>query len=179
MVSCVRKRQRAGAVQDAGALAKQLVICSNAGGCARKVPATQAKSVAARQIPPALALEWKRLFEIRPTVLPGLESLRQNKQIGKALEAKVTATGDEVLLSPIIKWQGDFKELLGVSDLVVTVDGAQCTAGVQFGFSRVDGDRQKCERCWHWETDIGHNAEHPTICGRCVEAVKQLPIPKI
>jgi isoleucyl-tRNA synthetase len=102
-----------------------------------------------------------------------LESLRQNKQIGKALEAKVTATGDEVLLSPIIKWQGDFKELLGVSDLVVTVDGAQGTAGVQFGFSRVDGDRQKCERCWHWETDIGQNAEHPTICGRCVEAVGQ------
>ena len=33
--------------------------------------------------------------------------------------------------------------------------------------------RQKCERCWHWETDIGQNAEHPTICGRCVEAVKQ------
>ncbi|MGA2870446.1 MAG: zinc finger domain-containing protein [Verrucomicrobiota bacterium] len=32
---------------------------------------------------------------------------------------------------------------------------------------------QKCERCWHWEMDIGQNAEHPTICGRCVEAVKQ------
>ncbi|HZL13641.1 MAG TPA: zinc finger domain-containing protein [Verrucomicrobiae bacterium] len=33
-------------------------------------------------------------------------------------------------------------------------------------------DGQKCERCWHWETDIGQNAEHPTIFGRCVEAVK-------
>jgi len=26
--------------------------------------------------------------------------------------------------------------------------------------------------CWHWESDIGHNVEHPTLCGRCVEAVK-------
>jgi len=34
-------------------------------------------------------------------------------------------------------------------------------------------DGQKCERCWHWETDIGKNSEHPTICGRCVKAVKQ------
>jgi isoleucyl-tRNA synthetase len=34
-------------------------------------------------------------------------------------------------------------------------------------------DGQKCERCWHWETDIGQNAEHPTICGRCVEAVTE------
>jgi isoleucyl-tRNA synthetase len=37
--------------------------------------------------------------------------------------------------------------------------------------SKADG--QKCERCWHWETDIGQNVEHPTICGRCVEAVMQ------
>ena len=33
-------------------------------------------------------------------------------------------------------------------------------------------DGQKCERCWHSETDIGVNPEHPTLCGRCVEAVK-------
>ena len=37
--------------------------------------------------------------------------------------------------------------------------------------SKADG--QKCERCWHWETDISQNAEHPTICSRCVEAVNQ------
>jgi len=37
-------------------------------------------------------------------------------------------------------------------------------------------DGQKCERCWHWETDIGQNPGHPTICGRCVEAVKQFEL---
>ena len=31
---------------------------------------------------------------------------------------------------------------------------------------------QKCERCWHWEMDVGAAAAHPTLCGRCVEAVK-------
>jgi isoleucyl-tRNA synthetase len=25
----------------------------------------------------------------------------------------------------------------------------------------------KCERCWHWRDDVGHDAAHPTICGRC------------
>lgn len=25
----------------------------------------------------------------------------------------------------------------------------------------------KCERCWHYRADVGHNPEHPTICGRC------------
>ena len=25
----------------------------------------------------------------------------------------------------------------------------------------------KCERCWHWRADVGHDPAHPTICGRC------------
>jgi isoleucyl-tRNA synthetase len=30
---------------------------------------------------------------------------------------------------------------------------------------------QKCERCWHWETDVGSQAEHPTLCRRCLAAI--------
>jgi isoleucyl-tRNA synthetase len=26
----------------------------------------------------------------------------------------------------------------------------------------------KCGRCWHWRADVGCDADHPTICGRCV-----------
>ena len=26
----------------------------------------------------------------------------------------------------------------------------------------------KCARCWHYRADVGSNAEHATICGRCV-----------
>jgi isoleucyl-tRNA synthetase len=25
----------------------------------------------------------------------------------------------------------------------------------------------KCERCWHYRADVGSNAAHPTLCGRC------------
>jgi len=25
----------------------------------------------------------------------------------------------------------------------------------------------KCERCWHYRDDVGHDAAHPTLCGRC------------
>ena len=122
------------------------------------------------QVDTTAASEWKFLFEVRPTVLPGLEALRKNKQIGKALEAKVTANGDATSLAPIIKWQSDFKELLGVSDFAISIGGEPGKSGFNFGFDRVDANRLKCERCWHWETDIGQNAEHPTLCGRCVEA---------
>jgi isoleucyl-tRNA synthetase len=26
----------------------------------------------------------------------------------------------------------------------------------------------KCDRCWHWRADVGSDAAHPEICGRCV-----------
>jgi len=30
---------------------------------------------------------------------------------------------------------------------------------------------EKCPRCWHHRADVGVNAEHPELCGRCVENV--------
>jgi isoleucyl-tRNA synthetase len=54
-----------------------------------------------------------------------------------------------------------------VSALKITVAESDLPPSI----SKADG--QKCERCWHWETDVGSNPEHPTICGRCVAAVIQ------
>ena len=31
----------------------------------------------------------------------------------------------------------------------------------------------KCNRCWIYCTTVGTNADHPTICNRCAETVKQ------
>ena len=30
----------------------------------------------------------------------------------------------------------------------------------------------KCERCWHYLPDVGLNANHPDICGRCVSSLQ-------
>jgi isoleucyl-tRNA synthetase len=42
--------------------------------------------------------------------------------------------------------------------------------GVRVAVARAEGS--KCERCWHYESDIGSHPAHPTICGRCVEALE-------
>ena len=36
------------------------------------------------------------------------------------------------------------------------------------GVEVVASKHLKCERCWHYRADVGQNAEHPTLCGRCV-----------
>ncbi|MGN6642274.1 MAG: isoleucine--tRNA ligase [Verrucomicrobiota bacterium] len=111
---------------------------------------------------------WKGLFALREKLLPELEKARQAKSIGKSLEARVILRGTDALLVDAKTHLQALRELANVSQVEVELTG---DGVVQIQVVRAEGE--KCERCWHWETDIGQNAEHPTICGRCVEAVKQ------
>ena len=108
--------------------------------------------------------KWEWLNKWRGQILPELEKARQAKTIGKALDAKV-----ELVVPQVQSKYADgemLRELVNVSALKITVgDGESVTV------AKADG--QKCERCWHWETDVGSNPEHPTICARCVTAVKE------
>ena len=110
---------------------------------------------------------WQALFRLRELVLPELEKARQSKLIGKALEAKVLLKCDADLVRVVSPNQDALRELLNVSQLTVE----QGTSGTtEIVVSQADG--QKCERCWHWEMDVGTTAEHPTICRRCVQAIR-------
>jgi isoleucyl-tRNA synthetase len=111
---------------------------------------------------------WKTLFELRELALPELEKARQAKQIGKALEAKLTFAGSGPALTTAQTHLELLRELLNVSQLEIQ-PGSE--GAVTVAVSKAAG--QKCERCWHWETDVGSNSEHPTICGRCVRAVRE------
>jgi isoleucyl-tRNA synthetase len=112
---------------------------------------------------------WKRIFAIRPAALACLEKERQAKSIGKALDAKVILKGSAQVLGDLTDEEKEsLRELLNVSQLIMTrqPEGAELTV------EAVKADGQKCERCWHWETDVGADTEHPLLCGRCVAAVR-------
>jgi isoleucyl-tRNA synthetase len=49
--------------------------------------------------------------------------------------------------------------------LVLAEDG-----GVRVAVARAEGS--KCERCWHYGSDIGSHTSHPTLCGRCVAVLE-------
>jgi isoleucyl-tRNA synthetase len=112
---------------------------------------------------------WEGLFRLRELVLPSLEKERQAKTIGKSLEARVTLTGSNPLLVDAKTHLAAFRELLNVSQLEVHVAPGNGEPTLAIAVGKALG--QKCERCWHWEEDVGENTAHPTICGRCVEAI--------
>jgi isoleucyl-tRNA synthetase len=112
---------------------------------------------------------WKALFALRELALPELEKARQAKAIGKALEAKLTFGGSSPALTEADAHLNALRELLNVSQLEIKPEGEAVVVSV----SKAAGE--KCERCWHWETDVGSHPEHPTICARCVKAVQAQP----
>ena len=117
-------------------------------------------------LPDAEQSLWKKLLHLRDLALNSLEQARQAKTIGKALDARLTLSGPRAALQQAADHSETLRELLNVSALNIQLSDSTT---VQVNLAKADG--QKCERCWHWETDVGSTPEHPTICGRCVKAV--------
>ena len=143
---------------------------------------------------------WAKLFELRELILSELEGARQTKVIGKSLDAKVvipfTGKGESFDSWTIPAADPElFREVLNVSQLVIWHTGISETSSGAAGvlseqeldelhsdrskgylIKVVHADGQKCERCWHWETDVGSDREHPTVCARCAVAVREAPV---
>jgi isoleucyl-tRNA synthetase len=117
---------------------------------------------------------WHRLFKVREQSLPALEAARQGKAIGKSLEARVEIKASAADIAALKAHTPSLQELLNVSGLTLVAGAGPPAEGhndhAELQVTRALG--QKCERCWHWETDVGSHPDHPTICARCVKAVQ-------
>ena len=118
---------------------------------------------------------WTDLFSLREQVLPELEKARQAKTIGKALEAQVKLGLNDGVTTWVVDHILPLQELLNVSQIKTAHQSATETKGKDLeGFPSIEVARaegQKCERCWHYEMDVGTHKDHATICARCVTAV--------
>jgi isoleucyl-tRNA synthetase len=118
----------------------------------------------------ALLAEWERLYAIRDDVLRALEEARIAKQIGSSLQAKVTLRASGSALELLRKHEGDLRYLFIVSS--VDLGNSSGGEGVSITISIADGE--KCERCWNYSTRVGESEVYPTVCERCVEALKEI-----
>ena len=41
------------------------------------------------------------------------------------------------------------------------------SAGDALGSTVTPLSAPKCDRCWHYRNDVGHDSAHPTLCSRC------------
>ena len=107
-----------------------------------------------------LAAKWERLRAIRDLVNKEIEGVRAAGQVGASLQACVELTAppeDHALLASL----GEDLKFVFITSTIKLI------AGSAMNISVTASSDQKCERCWHYRADVGQDAAHPTLCGRC------------
>ncbi len=123
---------------------------------------------------------WEQVIAVRHGVSRALETARVAGLIKGSLQAEVVVHASPALCRTLALLDDELHFLLITSaarvcavdpdhppagEAVVLPDGEQVWVTVNAS------THDRCPRCWHHRDDIGVDATHPTLCGRCVENV--------
>lgn len=121
--------------------------------------------------------EWQQLFAVRDAVAKELENKRNQGEVKGGLTADVALYADEPLLTILNKAGDELKFVLITSSAKYFSFADKSATAIQTGLSELAVDihastNARCERCWHQTVDVGTHAEHPELCGRCIENIE-------
>lgn len=123
-----------------------------------------------------LRTKWNKIMDIRDEVLKALEEARNEKRIGKPLDAKVVVYADDAEVIELLKDESvNFKQISLVSQFEVVgsrneaPENAIALDQTTIYVDKADGE--KCERCWSYSESVGQNEKHPTLCSRCADII--------
>ena len=118
-----------------------------------------------------LSGRWGKLRLLRADVLKLLEELRQAGKIGSSLQAEVDIYAEGEMLTQL-NLLGDDLRFAFITSQARVHQGRHPDAAAStldgIGILAAPSVHAKCERCWHYRADVGADATHPQICGRCV-----------
>ncbi len=116
---------------------------------------------------------WDRVLAVRGAVGKHLEQARKAGAIGAALDAEVDLYCDESLRAALAKLGDELRFVLITSyaRLHAAADAPADASPTEVAGLTVRVSvcpHAKCVRCWHHREDVGTDAAHPLLCGRCV-----------
>ncbi len=110
--------------------------------------------------------KWDKIHTLRDTVKKSIELAVKDKKIKSSLESKIILKSNEDF-DFIKSVEDELKSAFIVSGLEVLKTDTQ-----ELEVEVLKADGEKCERCWSYSESVGDNSEHPTICNRCAEVLK-------
>ncbi len=119
--------------------------------------------------------KWDAIREIRHANTKLLEQLRIAGEIGSSLDADVTIYVDGDKFNQLKDINDELRfvlitsaaKLLPISEKPEEAIECELEEGSVFIVAQV-AKGEKCIRCWHIREDVGSNATHPELCGRCI-----------
>ncbi len=122
---------------------------------------------------------WGQVIETREAVSKELERLRVAGGIGSSLDAEVDLYCGQELFEQLSRLEDELRFILITSYARVHRDTDRNDDAIHFTLNSNDelwvavapSDHEKCVRCWHHREDVGSHAQHPELCGRCIDNV--------
>jgi len=105
---------------------------------------------------------WPDIRIVRDQVNKKLEEQRGAGAIGSALQAEVDVYAPKATFDLLSRLGDDLRLVFITSRANVHLREGEPEIKV------TPSAHAKCDRCWHYRADVGSQAEHPTLCGRCV-----------
>ena len=115
---------------------------------------------------PEFVDRWSFIYSTREAVNKVLEEKRNEKFIGKSLEAEIIVHSSEADYNRYADIADHLSDILIVSGVTVEKSEGETT------FEVVKAKGNKCERCWCYSITVGEDSEHPTLCKRCAAAIR-------
>lgn len=127
----------------------------------------------------ALIERWEALLNVRKEITKALELARDEKIIGHSLDAEVSLALPHNLLQGLKEYKDELRSICIISAVEFVGEGE-----IEGGYESkeypglvirvIQSPFNKCERCWIHDSTVGHDIEHPALCKRCVQVIKDL-----
>ncbi|HZP13688.1 MAG TPA: isoleucine--tRNA ligase [Nevskiaceae bacterium] len=125
------------------------------------------------------SVDWGTLISVRDGVKKVLEDLRIKGKIGSGLNADVALYTNGKLANALERVGEELRYWFITSGAKLSppdtkpadAESMKLDGGDVVWVRAEPSANPKCERCWHQRADVGRDAAHPTICGRCVENI--------
>jgi isoleucyl-tRNA synthetase len=117
--------------------------------------------------------DWAKLLAVRDQVLKALEEARNQKQIGKSLEAQVKVTASDPFYPVLERYQPDLRYAFIVSQVDLERGPSRNGTG-HLAVEVAKAAGKECERCWNYSTRVGEDPKYPTLCERCTPVVREI-----
>lgn len=113
----------------------------------------------------SLKAKWCLIRAVRAEAAKEIEVVRGTGQVGSSLQAEVAFHVPKATYEALISLGDDLRFVMITSAVSVHEVATEVEQKIEVNPSK----HEKCARCWHYCEDVGVDAAHPTICGRCVD----------
>ena len=122
-----------------------------------------------------LAKKWDKIARLRREVNKKLEAERQTGLIGHSLDARVLLNIANDEYSFIKDYtENEVSDLFIVSQVKFVNDNLAESEieGISISVEKASGE--KCERCWKYDEEVGHDHNHSDVCPRCASVLEKM-----